>query len=95
LENMQVLYRKMTDERSCTIQSVVKAVDDYIANAHSLLLRAELAKCNLKPVGGMETMGSVDIDFDGVHEGISAEIGGFPSSMVVDGFPKSSPRVGR
>lgn len=77
VQRMQVLYRKSTDERSCTIDTVVKAVDDYIANAHSLLLRAELAKCNLKPTGGMDTINSVDIDFDGAHEGISAEIGGY------------------
>lgn len=92
---MQVLYRKMTDERNCTIETVVRAVDDYIANAHSLLLRAELAKCNLKPVGGMEATGSVDIDYDGAHEGISAEIGGFPSSMIVDGFPAAPSGMGR
>lgn len=93
--HVQVLYRKLTDERSCTIDSVVKAVDDYIANAHSLLLRTELAKCNLKPTCGMEAMGSVDIDFDGAPEGLSAEIGGFPSSMMVDGFTAASPGLGR
>lgn len=85
---MQVLYRKMTDERNRSISAVVKAADDYIATAHALLLRAELAKCGLKPAGGMEAMGGIDVDFDGnegVHDGLSAGIGSFPA--MVDGYP--------
>jgi hypothetical protein len=84
----QVLYRKMTDERRRSIAAVVKAADDYIATAHALLLRAELAKNGLKPVGGMEPMTEIDVDFEGteaLHDGLSARMGSFPA-MTIDGF---------
>ena len=56
---LQVLFRKMADERSTSIAAIMKAADDYIATAHTILLRSQLAKCDLRPFGAAAHLDSV------------------------------------
>lgn len=66
----------MADERNTSIAAVVKAADDYVSTAHTVLLRSQLAKCNLRPQGGpphhdnvMGAGNDADVEADGLLDG--------------------------
>ena len=46
---LQVLYRRTEGGDGATAAAALRAADAYIADAHALLLRAELAKHSLRP----------------------------------------------
>lgn len=67
----------MADERSTSISAIVKAADDYISTAHTVLLRSQLAKCNLRPHGSAAHLDSVlgggneaEVETDGMLDGL-------------------------
>lgn len=85
---LQVLFRKMADERSTSIAAIMKAADEYIALAHTTLLRSQLAKGDLRPYGAVAHLENVlgianeaDIEADGMVDGLDG-IGG----IVPGGF---------
>ena len=76
---LQVLYRRTHDRQHATAAAALRAADAYIADAHTLLLRTELAKHNLKPT----------IPHDGGGTGRSGESSGG------GGGGKGGSRIGR
>lgn len=67
----------MADERSTSIAAIVKAADDYISTAHTILLRSQLAKCDLRPYGAAAHLDSVlgianeaEVETDGLLDGL-------------------------
>jgi hypothetical protein len=55
----QVLYRRSEDDHNASVASALRVADEYIANAHSMLLRTELLKCGLRPSVPADTRGFI------------------------------------